>query len=631
MQIKEDEIQNIEKILLPDGCHFSDEAKSLLSCWESKDVSACPGSGKTTILLAKLKLLADRMPLENGAGICVLSHTNVAVNEIKTKMASYTAKLMRYPNYFGTIQSFVNQFVTLPYLKRKFGIMVQEVDDRTYAEHLYRIIISSKKYFRLKNLINSRYSKSNHYSDKADYISHLNLNRDNALCIGDIVVAGSKSESAIQFKLALIELTEKEGIIKYTDSYKYAEEAVEELTDEFTNLFSERFQYVFIDEYQDCSIIQREALAKLFDSQKSCIFRIGDPDQAIYETDKTGCGDWQPMEGCFSLNISNRYGQEIADVLHFLRTGTEEIITSKGNIGYKPVLFVYNMDCISNVVENFIIQLNTHGLTDKNGIYKVIGNIQDNSVAGTTIGSYWKDYNFARRVNTSFNYWTLINEIYNYIVDGQIYLAEPIIRKLLCRVFHYARITNASTGKKYTPYTIKQKLDKDFFDVYRDGIMKIISSSTITESSIDLAFRNLMDNFFLNSPKSGKEIMNGLPPHFIAKAQDIPKSNVKNNFFIDQEYGRLIQFDTVHGIKGETHNATLYLETETRGGSDIGRVLPWFGIGKIVRKPIYEHSRKLVYVGFSRPKELLCLAVKETTFDKGIEFFKNWDIVDLRK
>ena len=67
MQIKEDEIQNIEKILLPDGCHFSDEAKSLLSCWESKDVSACPGSGKTTILLAKLKLLADRMPLENGA------------------------------------------------------------------------------------------------------------------------------------------------------------------------------------------------------------------------------------------------------------------------------------------------------------------------------------------------------------------------------------------------------------------------------------------------------------------------------------------------------------------------------------------------------------------------------------
>ena len=571
------------------------------------------------------------MPLENGAGICVLSHTNVAVNEIKTKMASYTGKLMRYPNYFGTIQSFINQFVTMPYLKRKFGKAVQEVDDRTYAEHLYHIIASSEEYKTLRSLITSRYAYSKHYIDKADFVSHLYIKTDGTLCIGDKTIASSKSKSAIQFKLAMQNILVTEGLIKYIDSYKYANVAVDELTNEFTNLFSKRFKYVFIDEYQDCSRIQQETLTKLFDPKKCCVFRIGDPDQAIYDSDKDGYENWQPLGEFFSLNVSNRYGQEIANVLRFLRTGTEEIISSKGNIGYKPVLFIYNMNCISKVLENFIIQLNAHGLTSKYGIYKVIGNIQDDSVSGIKIGNYWSNYNGFKKVNNSFNYWTMIDEICNYIIDGNLYLAEPLIRKLLCRVFHYARITNANNGKKYTPYTIKQKLDKDFFDVYRDGIMEMASSTNINRDSVDAAFRDLINNLFLNFRISGEEIMKKLPQNFIEKMEDIPKQNVENNIFIDQEYGRRIQFDTVHGIKGETHDATLYLETEMRGGSDIGRVLPWFGIGKIVQKPIYERSRRLVYVGFSRPKELLCLAVKEKTFDKGMEFFKSWDIVDLRK
>ena len=49
------------------------------------------------------------MPLENGAGICVLSHTNVAVNEIKNRLSDYADRLLSYPNYIGTIQSFIDR------------------------------------------------------------------------------------------------------------------------------------------------------------------------------------------------------------------------------------------------------------------------------------------------------------------------------------------------------------------------------------------------------------------------------------------------------------------------------------------------------------------------------------------
>lgn len=113
MEIDDKELEIVESILLAKGCH----------CWESVDVAACPGSGKTTVLLAKLKLLADRMPFQKGSGICVLSHTNVAVNEIKTKLSDYADILMSYPNYVGTIQSFIDQFVTKPYLKQKTDIL----------------------------------------------------------------------------------------------------------------------------------------------------------------------------------------------------------------------------------------------------------------------------------------------------------------------------------------------------------------------------------------------------------------------------------------------------------------------------------------------------------------------------
>ena len=47
----------LEALMLPTGCHFSADAKTVINCWESTEVLACPGSGKTTVLIAKLKLI----------------------------------------------------------------------------------------------------------------------------------------------------------------------------------------------------------------------------------------------------------------------------------------------------------------------------------------------------------------------------------------------------------------------------------------------------------------------------------------------------------------------------------------------------------------------------------------------
>lgn len=64
LEIDDKELEIVENILLEKGCHFANDAKEVIRYWKSVDVAACPGSGKTTVLLAKLKLLADRMPLK---------------------------------------------------------------------------------------------------------------------------------------------------------------------------------------------------------------------------------------------------------------------------------------------------------------------------------------------------------------------------------------------------------------------------------------------------------------------------------------------------------------------------------------------------------------------------------------
>ena len=90
-------------------------------------------------------------------------------------------------------------------------------------------------------------------------------------------------------------------------------------------------------------------------------------------------------------------------------------------------------------------------------------------------------------------------------------------------------------------------------------------------------------------------------------------------------------FDTIHGVKGETHDATLYLETDRCRASDLNRILPYYGVGRLGKSSLFDSSRKLAYVGFSRPRYLLCVVMQSKTYKKSKGVFdKDWEIIDLR-
>ena len=575
-EISDQDIESTEKLLLPEGAHFPEDARNVIRCWHSADVAACPGSGKTTVLLAKLKLLVDRMPLENGAGICVLSHTNVAVDEIRERLLGYADKLLSYPNYIGTIQSFVDKFVTMPYLRN-----------------------------------------------------------DGALCVEKQTraLAGADTKSTKQYKALLDDLLKNEGIIRYRDAYSHAEAAINSLPEEYTDLFSSRFQYVFIDEYQDCVDVQRRAIDAIFNSTKCTVIKIGDSDQAIYNSSENDTPDWVPQDRFLPIMTSCRYSQEIADMICKLKKGNKNITTSAGKMGVKPILLIFDPEKIDRVISGFINALETHGLYDNEGVYKAIGAVRKKDSSGLKIGSYWSEFDGSVKKQGEYNYWVLVDDITTNLLEGNLYKAERIVRKLLCRIFHYAKVRHPISGKEYSVATIKRSLDDEYRDIYRQWIYEMSRLQNIERETIDCLMRQKINELLKIKNSQADDIFGCLPEYFLDRTAVVNQAEKpEKNIFIDPTRGRRIKFDTIHGVKGETHDATLYLETDRQGASDLNRILPYYGVGKIGSSNLFDYSRKLAYVGMSRPKKLLCVAMQAKTYEKSKGVFADdCEIIDLRE
>lgn len=225
-----------------------------------------------------------------------------------------------------------------------------------------------------------------------------------------------------------------------------------------------------------------------------------------------------------------------------------------------------------------------------------------------------------------------MDEIVQSLSNGKLYKTEQIVRKLLCRVFHYTGIRNPTSGKDYTSATIKKVLEDKYREPYRQWMYEMSTLQKNDRQAVNQVMRKKINELLkINNPET-TDIFADLPEHFLDESAVISYTNLlEKNVLIDPTRGRRIVFDTIHGVKGETHDATLYLETDRKGASDLSRILHCFGVGKQGNSTLYDYSRKLAYVGMSRPKKLLCVAMQAKTYEKAKKVFEHeWEIIDLR-
>ena len=493
---------------------------------------------------------------------------------------------------------------------------------------------NSSTYGALNYVTKNSFETGGQFTERLDHTQALHIRDDGALCVGKQkrVLAGADTKSAKQYKALLDDLLKIEGIIRYRDAYSYAKTAINDLPEVYSDLFSSRFQYVFIDEYQDCDDVQRRAIDAIFNSTKCTVIKIGDSDQAIYNSSENETPDWVPQDGFLPIMTSCRYSQEIADVICKLKIDNKNIVTSLGKTGVKPVLLVFDIEKVDRVIVEFIKVLEKHEFFDNKGVYKAIGAVKKENSSGLKIGSYWSEFDGSVKKQSEYNYWGLLDEIIKELWEGKLYKAERLVRKLLCRVFHYAKIKNVASGKEFSITTVKKFLADEYMDMYRQWIYELSELQNIEREAIDYIMRQRINELLKIMNSQADNIFDCLPEHFLDKNAVVNQTEkYEKNIFIDPIRGRMIEFDTIHGVKGETHDATLYLETDRNRASDLNRILPYYGIGKPGSLSLFDYSRKLAYVGMSRPKKLLCVAMQAKTYEKSKDVFAaDWEIIDLR-
>ena len=228
------------------GENGADPRLAVIRSLEALDIEACPGSGKTTLLVAKLAILANRWKTRR-RGICVLSHTNAARTEIGDRLSSTSAGhlLLRHPHFVGTIHSFVNEFLAVPWLRSK-GRPIKAIDTQIALNDRWR---------RLP------WGTRNYLEKQHDNPSSLTYTQPDYTGGGKNVYPAGKD--TYQRMLKACQQSTEAGYYCFDEMFVWASE----LLDRFPNVIETirgRFPFVFIDEVQDNSELQSAFLHRLF-------------------------------------------------------------------------------------------------------------------------------------------------------------------------------------------------------------------------------------------------------------------------------------------------------------------------------------------------------------------------------
>jgi hypothetical protein len=103
-----------------------------------------------------------------------------------------------------------------------------------------------------------------------------------------------------------------------------------------------------------------------------------------------------------------------------------------------------------------------------------------------------------------------------------------------------------------------------------------------------------------------------------------------DNVYRCPETGIEVKVGTVHSAKGETHLATLYLETFYNKKHESDRLPHCFcDQGNVFSGDFDKQTAKVAYVAMSRPTHLLCFAIHKDRYVSMKDKIRGWEVIDL--
>ncbi|MHB1464047.1 MAG: hypothetical protein ACYCXU_02895 [Thermoleophilia bacterium] len=308
-------------------------------------------------------------------------------------------------------------------------------------------------------------------------------------------------------------------------------------------------------------------------------------------------------------------------------------------------MIVFDDNTIAQVIDKFteiINRLQSEGKIPKNPNHpcKAIGwTVEHEEEKNLGIKDY--NINFRREVNLpKIEY----PNLKSYIIfckknTKELRSIRDNILNAILRILVIEKIKSAR-GSKFNSSTFSRFLSEEHNSAFDELKMNLYKwSSNIYRGRVDEVYAELKEYI----PKLLQEVfnvsnINEETKEFIDTETDIhldesgqmsqEKQNIEN---IYESNGVKIEIGTVHSVKGETHCATLYLETFYEGNQayESRRLEEQFKQVEFndARK-YHEQSVKMAYVGFSRATHLLCFAVHRDRVP-DVENSASWEKVEI--
>jgi len=601
----------------------SDPRVSVLKRLDSLDVEACPGSGKTTLLVTKLAILAKKwQPLR--AGVCVLSHTNVARNEIEEKLGPFPegAALLRYPHFVGTIHSFVNEFLAIPWLKSQ-GIEIHAVDTEASLDRRWRALpYGTRNYLSKQHLDKYCLTYSSHdfsQGGMSNFASHTDTHQR---------MVGACKQSYQQ------------GYFCYDEMFVWANRALDECPTIAASL-RRRFPLVFIDEVQDNSELQSALLHRVFfEGEKPSIRqRFGDSNQAIFQHNESSAEtDKFPASPHVDLPNSHRFGAEIAKLADPLGVRPHGLVGCGPRISPKlgapaNTIFLFDEESIYSVLPSFAQHLLDSFTPDELttahfSAVAAVHNKEGEDKIPRSLKHYAPDYDptiAAADCKPS----TLLQ----YVRAARGHTLETsnvfqLVRGFANGIVQLAGSLPGSLAKPTLSQSTHRSIEKSLAE-HPDRIVDYRSTLRMLVDCAGLPTQTEWENEICPRVRSIATALASVASlsveeeNFLSWTQPVPsdgstQSRRRDNVFSYPEDTPTVRIHlgSIHSVKGETHTATLVLDTYFKKHHLLE--LKPFLLGKkkggTSGTPTLQNRMRLHYVGMTRPANLLCLAMRKDAF-----------------
>lgn len=616
---------------------------------DSVDFEACPGSGKTTLLVAKLAIMAMRWPSRQ-QGICVLSHTNAARNEINAKLSNSTAgiSLSRYPHFVGTIHSFINEYLALPWLRSK-GIEVRCIDTHLALMKRWFMLSGSERWTLQRNgLTESCLSYSN-----PDYSG------GNSLRFGP-------HTPTYRALLEARRTGSEQGYFCYDEMFVWANELLD-MRPETALDIRQRFPLVLIDEAQDNSEEQSALLHRIFRAgdSPSVRQRFGDSNQAIYARAGLEGATTDPFPGpdIQPISRSYRFSQELADKVRGFGITPQTLIGAgpppKMNAGSQaPIIFLFDDASVQSVLPRYCTHLieSFDASVLERGVFTAVAGVHELKAGGRiphAMGHYVPDYdpNNARKE-------TPPDSFMQYLSRAQFMSAgssnsDIIVNAIASALLAASEIAGAAYGRlsRKSPHRRMVELlaDTEGSKSYLALIELLLlcrgkPTSEIWHSEahplIVDCVKQLSDSEVLAADVESFLIqpLNDIP----TEGKEMPSQGTNLYNYPKESPQVQIRLGSIHSVKGETHTATLVLDSFFHA-HHLSELKPWLlgiksGGASVNRRGtmVSEGNRmlgrlKLHYVAMTRPTHLLCMAMRKDVFataELDLLTGRGWQIID---